>query len=256
MPPTLRAAGAAGVVMLTSAAALAGGVSTTAIGDYSSVPARGIVRAVDQAQLSSDLNARVAKVGFRVGEPFKKGDLLISFDCERVRAEANAADAVYREMKVTFESNAHLEKFRAVGKNDVEISRARVDKAEAEARALNSRVSQCDLIAPFDGRVAELAINPHEQPQQGKPFLVIVGGDRLEVELIAPSKWLSWIKPGQSFDFEIDEIGRPYKAKVARIGASVEAVSQMVKVIAVFDEPAGDVLPGMSGEAHFASPPG
>jgi membrane fusion protein (multidrug efflux system) len=228
---------------------------TIAISDET-VPVRGVIRAFYQAALSTDLQARVAKIGFREGEAFKEGDLLISFDCDRYRAESQSAEAVAREMRLTLESNEQLEKFRAVGKHDVEISRARLDKAEAEARSQVSRLQQCEVYAPYDGRVADLSINQFEQPQPNKPFLVIVSQNRLEIEVIVPSFWLSWIKPGAALSFQVDETRRDYPAKVVRIGAAVDAVSQMIKVIATFDEAAGDVLPGMTGVAHFDRPNG
>lgn len=221
-----------------------------------SVPVRGVIRAIEQAQLSTDLMARVASIGFRTGERFKKGDLLISFECERYRAEAQSAEAVWREMNLTLDSNQQLEKFRAVGRHDVEISKARVAKAEAEARSLKSRVSQCEIVAPYDGRVSELSINVYEQPQANKPFLSIVGDGKLEIELIVPSNWLSWMKSSVAFDLKIDETNQEYGGRIDRIGASVDAVSQMVKVIAVFDTPPRDVLPGMSGTALFSQPNG
>ena len=220
------------------------------------VPVRGVVRTIDQAALSTDLIARVGKIGFREGEAFKKGDLLIAFDCERYKAEAQSAEAVFREMQLTLDSNEHLEKFRAVGKHDVEISKARADKAQAEARSLQSRLAQCEVVAPFDGRVAELSVNAHEQPQPNKPYLVIVGQGRLEIELIVPSYWLSWLKPGAAFGFSVDETKTNYDSHIVRLGAAVDAVSQMVKVIAVFDKPADNILPGMSGSARFAEPNG
>ncbi|MGB4867358.1 MAG: efflux RND transporter periplasmic adaptor subunit, partial [Hyphomicrobium sp.] len=220
------------------------------------MPVRGVIRAIDQAALSTDLQARVMQIGFREGETFKKGDLLISFDCERYRAEAQSTEAVAREMRLTLESNQQLEKFRAVGKHDVEISRARVDKAEAEALSQTTRLKQCEVFAPYDGRVAELSINQYEQPQPNKPFLVIVSQSRLEIEVIVPSFWLSWIKPGVAMTFQVDETQRDYPAKIVRIGAAVDAVSQMIKIIATFDEVADDVLPGMSGVAHFVRPNG
>lgn len=215
------------------------------------VPVRGVVRALDQASLSTDLQARVATIGFREGENFKKGELLIAFDCERYRAEAQSAEAVARETRLTLDSNQQLEKFRAVGKHDVEISRARVDKAEAEARSLTARLQFCEVYAPYDGRVTELMINRFEQPQSGKPFLVIVGQSRLELEIIVPSHWLSWLKPGATMSFQIDETKRSYDAQVVRIGAAVDPVSQMVKIYATFNATPEDVLPGMSGGAHF-----
>lgn len=246
-----------GLVLAVGANATISSAGDTAhLTPETSVPARGVIRAVDQAQLSTDLAARIAKIGFREGEAFRAGDLLIAFDCERYRAEAQSAEAVWREMKVTLDSNEHLEKFRAVGKADVEISKARVSKAEAEAHSLQSRVGQCEVKAPFNGRVAELSVNAYEQPQSGKPFMTIVGAGRLEIELIAPSQWLSWMKPGQDFEFSVDETKQTYAAKIARLGAAVDAVSQMVKIIAVFATPGVDVLPGMSGEARFNLPGG
>lgn len=224
--------------------------------DDSDVPVRGVVRAVDQAAISTDIVARVAKISFRAGEAFSKGDLLVAFDCERQRAEANAVEAVWDEMRLTVESNQKLEKFQAVGRHDVDISKARVAKAEAELQSLLSRLSQCEIHAPFSGRVADLAINVYEQPQPGKPFLTIVGAGRLEIELIVPSYWLGWIKPDETFVFNADETRRTYQARVVRIGAAVDAVSQMVKVIAEFQSAPDDILPGMSGVAQFAHPNG
>lgn len=220
------------------------------------IPVRGVVRAVDRADISTDLGVRAEKVNFREGEAFKAGDVLIAFDCTRYRAEAKAAEAAFREMKLTLDSNLHLEKFSAIGKHDVEISHARMDKAEAEWRGLESRLKQCEIVAPFDGRVAELSIHVFEQPQPGKTFLVIMGQKRIEMELIVPSRWLSWLKAGEAFEFQIDETKKSYQAHVARTGASVDAVSQMLKVIATFDDPANEVLPGMSGSAHFTLPDG
>ena len=246
---------AALALSLTGLSARAGGDNANAL-DEADLPVRGVVKAIDQAALSTDLNARVSKIGFREGQAFKKSDLLVAFDCDRYKAEAQSADANYREMRLTLESNEHLEKLSAVGKHDVGISKARADKAQAEAQGLQSRLAQCEVVAPFDGRVSELSVNLHEQPQPNKPYLVIVGYGRLEIELIVPSHWLSWLKPGAEFQFNVDETKKIYQARVDRIGAAVDAVSQMVKLIAIFDTAADSVLPGMSGAARFASPNG
>lgn len=224
--------------------------------DMPSVPVRGVVRALDQAALSIDMVVPVKKIGFRVGQSFKKGDLLISFKCKRYRAEAQAAKSVWDEMRLTLDSNRKLEKFSAVGRHDVDISKARVNKAAAEARAAESRVDQCDIHAPFDGRVADLDVHVHELPETNKPFMKIVGVKNVTIELIVPSNWLSWLSEGAEFKYKIDETNRVYTAKVVRLGATVDPVSQMISVIAVFQEPAEDVLPGMSGAAAFSQPQG
>lgn len=219
--------------------------------DGDTIPIRGVVRAVDQTAFSTDLGARVVAVHVREGERFKSGQALIEFDCRKPRAEAAGAEAVHREMQLTLDSNKHLERHQAIGRHDVEISKARVAKAAAEAEALKARLDQCVVMAPFDGRVAVLGVQPHEVPAGGKPFLAIVGAERLEIELIVPSSWLTWLKLGDSFTFAIDETARSYPMTIARLGATVDPVSQMIKVIAVMARSAEEILPGMSGSAYF-----
>lgn len=216
-----------------------------------SMPIRGIVRALHQASISIDLPVRVAKIHYREAQSFKKGATLVTFDCERLQAEYDAAEAVHREMKLGLDSQSYLDKRGAVGKLDVEISRARADKAHAEAMAIGARLKQCTVVAPFDGRITELKVNEHEVPPSGQPFIGLVEESQYEIDLILPSQALRAIEPGSKFAFTIDETGRTYQATILRLGASVDPVSQSVKVIAGFDAGDGRVLAGMSGSARI-----
>lgn len=81
-------------------------------------PPRGVMRPANQATLATDLSAPVAKSGFKEGEAFHKGDTLIAFDCRRHRAELASAEAAVKEMTGALESNAFLEKMRAIGKQE------------------------------------------------------------------------------------------------------------------------------------------
>lgn len=213
------------------------------------MPVRGVVRSVRQASISTDLPARISRLPYREAELFKQGDVLAVFDCERIRSESAAATATSREMRLTWESQAYLERRGAVGKLDVDIARARFDRAEAEAGALAARVKQCEIIAPFDGRIAELKINAHELPNAGVPFMSIVGEADFEIDLIVPSSSLRSLHTGAAFTFTVDETMRSYRAEVLRIGASVDPVSQSVKVIARFIDVDERIISGMSGTA-------
>ena len=215
------------------------------------VPVRGVIRSVQQATISTDLQARVAMIGFQDGESFTKGAVLVEFDCRKQRAELAASEAQRQEMQLTLDNNVTLQRAQAVGRHELEISRARLTKAGAEAEAFRARLDQCRLEAPFDGRVAELSINAHETPQPGKPFISIVASGVLEIDLVLPSDWLRWLKPGAALRFVIDETRSSHEARIIRLGAAVDAISQTVKAVAKFDEPHPGILPGMSGVAEF-----
>ncbi len=217
----------------------------------SSAPVRGVVRALNQAFIGIDLPARVSRLHVREAEAFKKGDPLVTFDCERFKAEHAAVEAASREARLNLKSLNFLSARGAIGKLEVEISNARADKAEAEAAAIAARLKQCVIIAPFEGRVIELKINEHEVPAAGQPFIGLVDETRFEIDLILPSRALRSLTAGTSMRFMIDETGVTYDAKVVRVGATVDPVSQSVKVIAAFVAADRRIAAGMSGTAEF-----
>ena len=140
-----------------------------------------------------------------------------------------------------------------MGSNEVEISFAQLSKARAEAQALAARTGSCNFKAPFDGRMVQRIVQEHETPAANQPLFKIVDTSKLEIETIVPSKWLSWMKPGASFRFTIDETGATIFAKIVRVGATVDAVSQTIKAYGVLIDKQNSVLPGMSGTATFNS---
>lgn len=217
----------------------------------STMPIRGIVRPLNQASISIDIPVRVKKLHFREAEPFKKGDVLVTFDCTRLRSEHEALAAVYRAKRIELDRNAYLDKQRAVGRADVELARAEMQKAKAETQASKARLQQCQVVAPFDGKVAELTINEHELPVSGQAFITVVDERAFEIDLIVPSIWLRFRKANETFKFTIDETGLIYDAKVLRFGATVDPVSQTLKVTAVFAHRYQGVMAGMSGTAAF-----
>lgn len=212
---------------------------------------RGVVKAQHEALLSVDIRSYVKALPVRPGGSFSKGDLLISFDCVAQLATADASRASYNAAKSRYESSVEMNSYDALGGYDVDLARAEMDEAAALARGAEALTRQCQIVAPYEGRVAELAVNTHEMPAPNTPLMKIVGTSELELRLIVPSGWLNWLTPGVDFQFEIDETGKRHKATVISIGAEVDAVSRTVPIIATFDKASVSVLPGMSGIARF-----
>ncbi len=214
--------------------------------------ARAIVRAVNEAWISTDLTARVQSVGFRENQSFAKGDVLITFDCSDLTAQLRAAEAVLRGAWLTADNNAHLAKLNATGKLEVDLSRTKTEQAAAEVEALRNKISHCTIYAPFDGYVAALRVHAFEFPDKTAPLMQIIGRSDMEIDVLLPSPWLRWLKVDMPFDVAIEETGATMSAVVSRIGAVVDPVSQTVKVTGRFSGAAPSILPGMSGPASFA----
>jgi len=217
------------------------------------MPVRGVIRPAAEAVISTDLTTTIIRIDVKEGVKFNKGDLLIALDCRRLNAELASAKALHREMKVALKSALFLKKRNAGSRQDVEISKARSDRTQADAEAIRTQVDKCNIIAPFDGRVVDLGVHEHEMSVAGKPLFSIIAVHSPEMELIVPSTWLTWLKTGSRFQLHVDETKTDHPGEVTRLGATVDTVSQTIKVFAKFTSPTPNILPGMSGTALFQS---
>ena len=262
-----------GVVAVTAALTSAGGTTQWADANQPAKPAiaetaavvpiavavapvvegvRGVLTSQNEAVIASRMTAGITSMPYKPGQSFGQGALLASFDCSIQRAQlaaANAATAAYRK---TYDTNVELDAYQAVGKNEVGVSKANLGKAQAEATAVTAQLSQCAIYAPFSGKVVEQMAHNHDVAASGQPLMKIQGAGAPEVQLIVPSNWLTWLKPGAPFAFKIDETGQTVSGSVLRLGAAVDPVSKTIRITgSVKSQPGMTILPGMSGAAIF-----
>ena len=120
-------------------------------------------------------------------------------------------------------------------------------KQRAEVAQIQVLLGKCAIAAPFAGRVAEQKVREQQFVQPGQALLEIIDDSVLEVEFIMPSRWLAHVRAGSAVQIAVDETARSYPAKVVRVGARVDPVSQSVKVVAAIDGRPKELIAGMSG---------
>jgi membrane fusion protein (multidrug efflux system) len=201
--------------------------------------------------LSSEASARIDRIDTRVGEHFKKGDLLIAFDCVTQRAQVARARAVATQAEKTAGINQRLASLKSIGQLELDVSRAEVEKAKAELAIADAAASKCEIAAPFNGITAEQKAQEFQYATPGQPLLEVLDDRSLEVELIAPSRWLAWLKPGYAFQVHIEETDKTYPAEITRVGGRVDPVSQTIKVFGEIRGDATELMAGMSGRANI-----
>ncbi len=205
--------------------------------------------------VAAEIGAKINRINVVEGGRFMSGQTLVSFDCSLQQAQLQKAKAALAAADRTFSANKRLAELNSIGKVELEVSEAEANKARAEVSLMNISLGKCHIAAPFNGRVAEQRVREQQYVQPGQPLLEILDDSVLELEFIVPSRWLVWLKPGQGFQVAIDETGKVYPAKVQRIGARVDPVSQSVKLSAVIDGKFNDLIAGMSGTVQM-TPPG
>jgi len=209
---------------------------------------------VTYTTVASELGAKVDKFEFREGESFKAGQVLVTFDCKTQQAQYQKSKASMMIAERNYITNRKLLDLGSVGRIEYENSQSEYQKAKADADELGAVVAKCKIVAPFNGRVAEQKVRAQQFVQAGQPLLDILDSSALELEFIVPSKWSTWLVNGYDFQVKVDETGKSYPAKITRVGARIDPVSQTFKVAAVVNGDFPELTPGMSGTVEIKAP--
>lgn len=205
----------------------------------------------DAVVLSSELAAKIDEIPKREGETFKKGEPLVSFDCSLNEAQLKKAEVVAESAKRLAQVNNRMSQLNSIGELELQQSQAKVKEAEADVNYMQASVRKCVVNAPFDGRIAKRLAANHQYVNTGAPLLDILDSNHLELQMIVPSRWLAWLKPGMKFQVAIEELGKSYPATVTQIGARIDAVSQTLTITGKMEASSPELLAGMSGWASF-----
>ncbi|WP_150052106.1 MULTISPECIES: efflux RND transporter periplasmic adaptor subunit [Methylomonas] len=206
---------------------------------------------INTTTLSAELAAVIQKLTVRDGERFKHGELLVEFDCSIQKAQLDKAQATADGAKKTYDVNSRLAQLESISSLEVDVAEAKLGEAKADIALYKASLKKCRISAPFSGRVAQLHAHQYQHLKVGDPIMDILDDGQLEIRMIVPSPWLSWLKAGQKFQIHIDELNQEYPAEVSTLGARIDPVSQTVAVIGKIKGKHPELLAGMSGQAKF-----
>ena len=212
---------------------------------------RALVVASQEAVLSSAIAARIKNIAVKEMQRFKKGDLLIQFDCSLYEAQKDVVSANANGALIKLKSDEQMLQMRSIGKYELELSISEYEKAKSELRIAELNVERCQIKAPFDGAVEEVVVNTFETIQPQVELMKIIQTDILELEMVVSSEWISWLKIGHPIKVYIDEIQKEFNASVSGIGANVDPVSQTIQLKGTITNASPALLPGMSGRVVF-----
>jgi len=210
--------------------------------------------AVNSAMLSAGIAGQILEVPVKIGDYIAEGETLVSFDCSALLAQEKIYAAQKRVGEINLDVNRRLLEVNNVGAKELALTQAEFDSASAQLEVISLQVKQCIIKAPFAGRVVARNADPFETVNAGTELIEILAQDELEVILVAPSNWLSWLAVGEGFTLRVDETDANYSGSVVRLGGRVDPVSQTVLVWGKLGSGNEDLLPGMSGNITFAEP--
>jgi membrane fusion protein, multidrug efflux system len=237
---------------LMSGAALAQPASGAGGASVASQTPRVLLVPAQETTLVSQMVGRVNSLAGSIGTSFRVGQPVIRMECSEHDAKLRISEAEYNSAKENLDAKQRLLDLRAAGEVEVSMAAAAAEKAKAQIEFSKTQIRLCSIPAPFSGRIVKLHIREFQSVNVGAPLVDIVSAGSLKTRLNAPSKWLTWLRPGTKFMVHIDETGRSYPASVTAVNGRVDAVSQSIEIEGQVNGSYAELLAGMSGSAKFS----
>ncbi len=172
----------------------------------------GVVKAAERTRLSFQAQGQVEKISVKVGEHFKKGQVLAVLDTtnyrlqlQQAQAQLNTAIAQRNQARTEVKRREKLVQSKAVSKSQLDAFRLQQASAQQSINAATARVglakkqlADTALIAPFDGSVTDQFV---EVAQLVGPEVPVFGveADRVpEVSFSIPENMIAHLSVGDS----------------------------------------------------------
>ncbi len=217
----------------------------------STYAAEAVIEAVKQATVAAQVQGRIIDVRVDAGQKVRAGEVLMRID-EREAAQGVAgAQATLVNAKAAYERSRNLfaQKF---------ISRAALDKAEADYKAASAAAGQAGTVASFStitapiaGVVALRQAELGEMATPGRPLLTLFEPRGMRAVAEIPQYKLADLRQAPRARIEFPETGQWLDAARVELLPTADARSHSVRARVYLPETASGVIPGMFARVHF-----
>ena len=180
----------------------------------------GVLEPVTRARLAFQSPGVLATRPVQLGQVVRAGEMLATLDNPELGPAQRAASARLQEsFSQRDQAERDLARLRslestgAVGEERVEQKaadlaslQAAVARAEADLTGTRHRLEDATLLAPFDGVISRLSIEPGEFVAAGQPVMAIGGLDKVEVRVLLPASLVSELDIGDVLIVRIPQL--------------------------------------------------
>ncbi len=210
------------------------------------IEALGTTRANESVELTANVTETVSAINFDDGQQAKKGDQLLVLEKSEEEAELKAARAVLDERRAAFERASDLEKKQAMSTAMLKEREALLKQSEGNIEAIQARIADRVIKAPFDGVLGLRNISPGTLVRPGDRITTIDDLDPIKVDFQVPSIFLQDLHIGLPVKGQVHALGnRVFEGRINMISTQVDPLTRTLTVRALLGNPSGALRPGL-----------
>lgn len=208
--------------------------------------ALGTLSADESVTLSATVTDTIAEINFDDGEQVERGRLLIRLEDAEEQALLRAAQALTDERRNASGRASQLQQRNLAARADVEDTQSQLRQAQADAQALEARLENYRILAPFSGRVGFRDVSVGTLVTPGMALVTLDKLDVMKLDFTVPEVFLGRLSAGLSLTATTaaypDEV---FRGEIASIGTRIDPTSRSVNVRAELANPDLKLRPGM-----------
>lgn len=208
------------------------------------------------AHLGSIVEGRVVRVPVLPGDRVRAGTPVViihSHELSAARRDLVAAEAEVAASGAALERSTRLLEVGAVSLEEVQQRRATFAAAQAEQRRAEDLVEHLHpdgddvtIVAPTDGTVMAVRVNPGEAVTVGMPLVEIGDARSFWVTGWVPERAVPFVTQGGTARVVLAAFpGDTFAARVVRTGGALDPARRALDVRVALESPPAGVVPGM-----------
>jgi membrane fusion protein, multidrug efflux system len=210
------------------------------------IEAIGSVRAVNGANLSSQVSGIVTAIHFESGKDVTQGTLLLELQAADDNARLESLKATAELSRITYERDSKLLKSFGVSQQVVDTDLWNWKSNTALVVQQQALVDYKSINAPFSGRIGIRQVDLGQYLAAGTTFVTLQQLDPIYVDFYVPQQALASVAVGQRATAQIDTFpDETFEGTLSAINSVVDVATRNVQVRAVFNNPSRKLLPGM-----------
>ena len=210
------------------------------------VEALGTLRANEMVVLTANATELVTKIRFDDGQRVQAGDVLVEMSSDEERAQLEEARAAAEETRSQYERVRPLAAQGTAAKSQYDERRRESEMAQARVAAVESRVADRTIRAPFSGVVGLRNLSVGALVRPGDPITTLDDDHVMKLEFSVPATYLETLRPGLAITAKARAYGsREFRGEVRSVDSRVDPVTRSIVARAEIPNPDRVLRPGM-----------
>jgi membrane fusion protein (multidrug efflux system) len=218
------------------------------------VEALGTANARESIMLSSPVSEIVHEVHFEDGQIVKRGDILVTLVSAEENAQLREAEANVLEARQQYERTKELvERGNASGAT-LDTQQRRVEEVQSRLEALQARMADRLIRAPFDGVLGLRQISAGSLISPTTEITTLDDIDSINLDFAVPERFVATLGVGQAVSARVEAYpDRMFEGTVKSIDSRIDPATRSVIVRAEVPNKDHAIKPGMLMEVEVVS---